>query len=159
MSNRKQKTDEQAGRQLSLFDILVEDRKGGEKPQAGSLSIDIEFRELISASLKQCPNSRYYVAGRMSELTGAEITKARLDSWTAESKEFHRFPAIFLPAFCISIGNTDPVDFLARKSGVYTLPGKGALRAEVQKLKEEKKRINKKIKAGETRIEILKEAK
>jgi hypothetical protein len=41
------------------------------------------------------PLSRYQVAAKMSELLDVDITKTMLDSWTAESKEQHRFPALF----------------------------------------------------------------
>ena len=157
MSKSRKKIDKEDDRQMSFFDLLVKGRKDNEAPKAGSLDIDIEFRELISQTLKECPYSRYHVAARMSELTGHEITKSMLDSWTAESKDNHRFPAVFLPAFCNAVGNAAVVDFLGRKTGVYVLPGKEALRAEVQKLKEQKSRINKEIKRGEARLDVLEE--
>ena len=80
--------------QLSFETLkFLQEREAVSKP-AGSMDIDRFFRESISESLKNCPLSRYQVAARMSELTGQEISKAMLDSWTAESKEGHRFPAM-----------------------------------------------------------------
>jgi len=76
--------------QLSLFDALKSYQAQPEKKPAGSFDIDRTFREAISEALKRCPRSRWEVAGRMSELTGQEITKSMLDSWTAESKEQHQ---------------------------------------------------------------------
>ena len=157
MAKSLKKIDKENDGQMSFFDLLIRGGEEDDKPAAGSLNIDNEFRELISLTLKDCPYSRYHVAARMSELAGHEITKTMLDSWTAESKENHRFPAIFLPAFCSACGISTAIDFLGRKAGKYLLPGKQALRAEVQKLKEKKSRINKEIKKGETRLQVLEE--
>jgi hypothetical protein len=155
MTKLREKLDKQDDRQISLFDLLVEAQRDNTAPRAGSLDIDNELRHQISDELKKCPYSRYHIAGRMSELTGTEITKSMLDSWTAESKELHRFPAIFLPAFCIAVGSPCLINFLGRKAGVFVLPGKEALRAEIQKLLEERERINKGIKKRKTLLEGL----
>ncbi|MFH2011707.1 MAG: hypothetical protein ABIJ37_03230 [Pseudomonadota bacterium] len=157
MSKLRKRIDKNNDKQLSLFDILKKAQEEDSLPKAGSLNIDIEFRELISAELKKCPYSRYHVAGRMSELTGTEITKSMLDSWTAESKELHRFPAIFAPAFCISVESSGLLDFLGMKAGVFVLPGKEALRADIQKLLEQRDKINKGIKKRRALLDGLKE--
>ncbi|MBN1495908.1 MAG: hypothetical protein JXA07_04010 [Spirochaetes bacterium] len=138
--------------QLSIFDVI---RKinSHDKP-SGSFDIDRELREAISASLKQCSLSRYQVVARMSELIGTDITKTMLDSWTAESKELHRFPAIFLPAFCEATGSTEPLKVLARTAGVFILPGSEALRSEIQHLEEE---ISRKRKEKQRRQAFLSE--
>jgi len=153
MSKSKKRIAIENSKQRSLFDLIKEGREENERPAPGSLNIDIEFRELISQSLKECRYSRYIVAGKMSELTGVEITKTMLDSWTAESKEYHRFPAIFLPAFCVVTSTLNPLDFLSQKAGGFVLPGEDALRAETQALKEERNRINKKIRKNETLLQ------
>ena len=141
--------------QLSLFDILknCQEQQNTKKP-AGSFNIDTAFREAISEALKRCPRSRWEVAGRMSELTGQEISKSMLDSYTAESKEQHRFPAIFLPAFCEAVGCSEPLTILGRLVGVFVLPGPEALRAEIRKLEEE---IERKQSEKRKRMVFLKE--
>ena len=139
--------------QFSLFDILKNYQEEPQK-QAGSFDIDRKFREAISEALKRCPLSRYQVAARMSELTGTDITKAMLDSWTAESKEQHRFPAIFLPAFCEAVGCTEPLKMLGSLVGVFVMPGPEALRAEIQRIEED---ITKKQADKRKRMVFLKE--
>lgn len=139
MPNFKKKIDIN---QTSIFDVLLqhaENSSEGTKkvPADGSLDVDKQFREAISSALKDSKLSRYGVAARMSELTGSEITKSMLDSWTAESKENHRFPAIYLPAFCEAVGSAEPLAILARLVGVFVLPSPDALRAEIQRLEEE----------------------
>jgi hypothetical protein len=155
MAKFKQRLDT---RQASLFDILKElhtenTTKNNHQP-AGSFDIDRQFRAAISESLKHCPLSRWQVSARMSELTGTEITKTMLDSWTAESKEAHRFPAIFLPAFCEAVGCSEPLKMMGRRVGVFVLPGPEALRAEIQRIEEE---INKKQADKRKRMMFLKE--
>ncbi|MGD0020790.1 MAG: hypothetical protein ABSC54_00660 [Smithellaceae bacterium] len=142
-------------KQTSLFDILKAYQEENQSPHpAGSFDIDSQFRAAISEALKHCPLSRWQVAGRMSELTGCEITKAMLDSWTAESKEGHRFPAIFLPAFCEAAGCSEPMKMMGRLVGVFILPGPEALRAEIQRISEE---INRKQAEKRKREIFLKE--
>jgi hypothetical protein len=103
----------------------------------GSLDIDSELRAAISADIKGCPLSRDQVAARMSDLTGQQITTDMLNSWTAESKDHHRFPCQFLPAFVIATGGRRAFECLSSRSGLFALPGPEALRAEIQRLDEE----------------------
>lgn len=65
----------------------------------GDLDIGLALRHLLSNLLKACPQSRFVVAAKMAELTGHDISKNQLDSWTAESREGWRFPLEYLPAF------------------------------------------------------------
>ena len=114
----------------------------------GSLDIDSELRAAVTEDLKHaivpCSGrelSRYEVAARMSDMVGAEITASMLYSWTSESKEKHRFPCQFLPAFVLATGGQRRAfETLSRRSGLFALPGPEALRAEIQRLEEEIKR-------------------
>jgi len=134
MTKRRKLID---SRQPSLFDIIQEQSRNDNNSGPGSKDIDKPFREAVSQSLKNCPFSRYQVAARMSEMVGQDITKTMLDSWTAESKEQHRFPAVFLPAFCVAVGCSEPLKILGTLVGVFVLPGPEVLRAEIQRIEEE----------------------
>lgn len=123
--------------QLSIFDYLKKVSEEANPLRFGSLNIDGELRELISDILKRCAYSRYQVASRMSELAGEEITKAMLDSWTAESKESHRFPAKYIHIFCVATDNFEALILLCRKAGMFVMPGPEALRAEIRRLEED----------------------
>ena len=120
---------------MKLFD-QVRQQHLSSLVMAGSLDIDRQFRELVSEAIKRSPYSRYTIAARMSELTGHEITKSMIDSWSAESKENHRFPAIFIPAFCEAVGNRDVLGFLCEKAGTFNMKGPEALRAEIRQIDE-----------------------
>lgn len=121
--------------QISIFDIISE--SVGTIPNEGALNIDNQLRRGVSDALKQCPLSRYQVAARMSELMGMDVTKSMLDTWTAESKEQHRFPAAYLPAFCAATSSRLPLEIITRATGGFLLPGGDALRSEIQRLGEE----------------------
>lgn len=106
-------------------------------PPLGSLDIDSEFRAAVSADIKASPLSRPQIAAHMSDLAGQEITDSMLYSWTAESKDHHRFPCQFLPAFVVVTGGRRAFECLSRRSGLFALPGPEALRAEIHRLDEQ----------------------
>ncbi len=135
MTKKRNKLD---NNQLSLFELIKSytEESPAARP-AGCFNIDRLFREAVSDSLRKCPLSRYQVAARMSELLDVDITKTMLDSWTAESKEQHRFPALFLPAFCEAVGTAEPLKMLGSLVGLFIMPGPEALRAEIRRIDEE----------------------
>lgn len=134
--------------QLSLFDYIKEGEAQKEmEPQPGSMNISIQLRAELSEGLRQSGLSRFEAAARMSELVGVEITKSQLDSWTAESKEYHRFPAEYLPAFCQVTGHKEPLKVMARMIQCYLLESEDALMAELGKIDQAKKDLTKKEKA------------
>ena len=131
MSKRSKSLDDP--RQLNLFDYLRElHRKDGTQPEA-SLNIRERLRCALNTALKRSPLSRHQVAGEMSHLLGADVTKTTIDSWTAESKEGHRIPAEYLPAFCRATDNYTPLMILEEASGRFSMPGPDALRSEIQR--------------------------
>mgnify|MGYP001029465515 CR=1 FL=1 len=125
--------------QTSIFDVIQEARSvaTAAPSEEGTRNIDGQLRRAVSDALKRCPLSRYQVAARMSELMGIDVTKSSLDSWTAESKDQHRFPAAYLPAFCTATGSRLPLEVITRATGGFLMPGGDALRSEIQRLDEE----------------------
>lgn len=142
MTKRRKRIDPLPG-QLSLFDLLTEEqeRRAESLPATGTLNILNPLRQALNQAIKQCKLSRWQIAGQMSDLLDQEITKFMLDSWTAESKDGHRFPAEYLPAFCEATGSREPLRLLAETAGLFALPGPDALRAEIQHLEEEARKL------------------
>lgn len=129
--------------QLNIFDLIQEvsqkQADAVEHPHtAGKASIDAAVRHMISDALKRCRLSRYEVAARMSDILGVEITKAQIDSWSAESKENHRFPYIYTGAFCMASGCKALARYVAELCGGYFIEGEDAIRLELGKIEEEK---------------------
>jgi hypothetical protein len=134
--------------QLKIFDLIEEvSRKQAEASPsvstAGKSSIDAAIRAIITASLKRAAGSRYEMAARMSEILGVEITKAMLDSWSAESKENHRFPLVYVAAFCQATGDYSLVRYAAELCGGYYIEDEDALRLALGRIEEEKDRLAK----------------
>jgi hypothetical protein len=136
------KSSQKIDGQYSLFELIATHQHSPD-PGPGGLNIQHHFQGIITQCIKKCPLSRWQIAGKMSELLNQEITKYMLDTWTAESKEYHRFPAEYLPAFCAAVGSFEPLRLLAEKANVFVVPGPEALRAEIRRLEEEIKRLQK----------------
>jgi hypothetical protein len=138
------KIDPSSG-QLSLFDVLsrLEKRsRSTDTPRRpSSFCLDQRLREELSQGLKRSSLSRYQVAARMSELMGVEVSKAQLDSWTAESKENHRFPAAYLPAFCEATGHREPLRIMAELINCYLVESQDALFTELGRIKQKKEEL------------------
>lgn len=137
--------------QLNIFDLIKEvSRKQAEitdHPQTtGKTSIDAATRHLISDALKHTRLSRYEVAARMSEILGWEITKAQIDAWSAESKEQHRFPYVYVGAFCQATGDKTLTRYICELCGGFFIEGVEALELELGKIHEAKKDLSKKEK-------------
>jgi hypothetical protein len=141
MPRRSKKIDN--GKQLSLFEALTlaQNTASAEHPEEGEANIREPLRRAVVAAIKQCSLSRWEIAGKMSHLLGVEVTKFQLDAWTAESKEMHRVPAEYLPAFCMVTRDHGPLRLMAEAAGLFALPGPDALRAEIQRLDEQERKI------------------
>ena len=142
MPRTRKRSDNRNTRQVSLFDLIRQAQEATARPtDEGRLDVGERLRAALREALRRCPLSRWEVAGRMSLLVGREVSKHMLDAYTAETKEAHRFPAEWLPAFCEVTGSTEPLRLLAEAAGMFALPGPEALRAEVQRLREQEARI------------------
>ena len=137
----RQKIDNKQINLLDYLENLQAQRSEQQTARPGSLNVQHQVREAITQAISQSGISRYQVAASMSELVGSEVTKSMLDSWTAESKEYHRFPFEFLPALCEVTKTITPLEIAAQALKVFLLPGVEALRAEIQRLDEQEKKI------------------
>jgi hypothetical protein len=140
--------------QLSLFDLLQRERDDRAETQAGRMCVSARLMATAREAIRQVPKSRESIADEMTHLSGQPVTVHMINSWTAESHP-HRLPAELLPAFCQATGSVEPLRILAEATGVYTLPGVDALRAEVQKLREEEQKIAGERKRRETFLREL----
>jgi hypothetical protein len=64
-----------------------------------------------------------------------------LDSWTAESKEYHRFPAEFIPAFCVATQDWGLLAMLAECAGGSFLEGHEVLLTELGRVQNERETL------------------
>lgn len=143
MTKKSKKIDVAPG-QMSLLDLLTQAQAAirTEPSGEGAANVRERLRLSLCAAIKSCPLSRWEIAGRMSHLLGCEISKFQIDAWTAESKDGHRLPGEYLPAFCLVTADHGPLRVLAETAGLFALPGPDALRSEIRRLEEESRRIN-----------------
>ena len=144
MAKGSKKIDSAPG-QMSLLDLLTQVQEATRREpssEEGVANVRERLRLALCTAIKQCPLSRWEIAGRMSHLLGQEISKYQIDTWTAESKDGHRLPGEYLPAFCLVTADHGPLRVLAETAGLFALPGPDALRSEIRRLEEESRRIN-----------------
>lgn len=83
---------------------------------------------IISDEIKQSKFSREEIAERMSGAAGGDrITVTMLNSWTAESKQLHRFPACYIAAFCAAVESDGLIRKLAKACGRIAISRQDAL--------------------------------
>lgn len=137
MTNVKQSS---AMGQLNLFDLLAHEKSERGRMATGKLCISVKLMSAVKTAIRTAPKSRETIADEMAHFTGADITIHMINSWIAESHP-HRLPAEYVPALCAVTGCTEPIRIIAEASGLYTLAGPDALRAEIQKLDEREKEV------------------
>ena len=159
MSKSRTKIDD---KQVTIYEYL---QRLSEQSHLNTLSnegqsrIINQLRASLRAAIKGCSLSRHQIAGEMSHLLGESITKEMIDSWTRESDEINgrpgrHTPAEYLPAFCQVAGCNEPLVILGKMVGLFVLPGPEALRAEIQRIDEQIKKVQSKKKK---RLLFLKE--
>lgn len=157
MAKKQSKVD---SAQLSLLDLIQRAEEMLEEPPSqGSLCIEARLRHALSDAIKACRLSIHQVAGEMSHLLGETITAEMIYSWTAESKTRHQVWASRLPAFCRVTGSRKPMEIMAEAAGLFTLPGPEALRAEIQRLREEEQKAARERKKRELFLREMEGAK
>ena len=125
--------------QKSLLDYIQELKQLNKSTTEGTLNIRESLRLALCEDIKQCSLSRHQIAGEMSHLLGATITKAMIDSWTAESKPQNRVPAEYLSAWCVVTKSRRSLGTINEAAGAFVLPGPDALRSEIQRWAEKER--------------------
>ncbi len=115
-----------------------------QREDPGLLNISLRFRAALSLALRKCLDSRYQVAAKMSEMAEADISKTMVDAYTADSKEYHRFPAEWMPAFVRATGSTEPLIILVQASGYQLITREEEVYVEFARLERQEEEIRKK---------------
>lgn len=103
------------------------------------------MKRAMARAIRECQYDRPTIAARMGNYLGVNITKAMLDSWTAESKREHD---ITLPRFAAFVHATQAPwlwDQAASVQGLTVLDGKEVALAELGLLAQEKKRVDRRM--------------
>lgn len=125
--------------QPDLFQQLANHEPEYLSDNAPDLDIEQEFMGQIKYALRTAKKrglGRERIIERMNMCLPEElhITKRQLDAWCAESKEYHHFPAIYLPAFIWAVrGIITPLEVLTGVLGLAVLDEHEQLAAELGK--------------------------
>jgi hypothetical protein len=142
MAKARKKLDN-SFRQKSLLEYIQELKQFDKSTTEGTLNIQESLRLALCEDIKECALSRPQIAGEMSHLLGASVTRAMIDSWTAESKPQNRIPAEYLSAWCIVTKSRRSLEIINEAAGAFVLPGPDALRSEIQKWSEKEREARK----------------
>ncbi len=112
-SSRTQSAAENPTLSLPLF----EQKNGNER----ALNDDSLVREILVSAIKSSGKSREQIADEMSVHLGVRVTERMITSFTAESKEFHRWPGAWDRAFCLSTHDDRLLRFRAELSGLKVI--------------------------------------
>lgn len=129
----KEKNRHSYGNSRKPFSIFNET----DPPTPGSLDMSQRVKETLSAVLKAAPFKRWEIAGRMREYLGFEITESQLNAWSAESKEGHRFPLEYLPAFCYATSDYTLADLIVRGCGCKLIKSEEVILLELARIDDE----------------------
>lgn len=139
---------------FALFDIISFDAaRNSTGPKPGCLCNDAEFKAALAEDSKNAIDengrelTRWEIVSRMSTILNREVTWHMLNNWTASSHENHMPELQELVAFVLATGGQRrAVSALFRPAGIFPLPSPGALRSEMQQLRERKKDLTRKEK-------------
>ena len=146
--------------QLTIFDLLKkgEELAHGSAPAAGGICYRTELCAAMAEDIRQASGSRHDIAARMNNLLNRDadqrpITINTLNSWTAPSHHDYTPDAMELSAFVRATGQRRAIEIVNRHAGLFALPGPEALRAEIQKMKEQNQRLQREIAKRESLLE------
>lgn len=145
---------------MSLFETVMRQEIAAAKtaPLPGGLNIRHQIIHALSTGLRHAGKSREQIADEMTLYTGEEITVHMINAWVCQSKENHRFPLEFLPAFRKATDSLESLNVASLACGAFTLRGPDALRADIRKLDEKrqaKREEEKALEAEKKRLETL----
>lgn len=143
MGKSAKKTDTRQG-DLFAHAVLFPVRRPVEFARPVDLSLRI--KTLMGRALKECPDSASIVAARIAEMTGRDLSADALYAYTAPTKPEHDIGVTRFVAFVRATGALWLWDELVRDDGLVVLQEREALFAQAGLLRQEKARLEAKLK-------------
>lgn len=141
-------------RQMNILDAIQRNQERRESTRLGRFNVTAQLVAAMREAIRKAPKSREVIAEEMTELLGEKVTETTINNWTAPSHP-HEISAGRLGVFCRVTGDMEPMRIVAETSGLYTLPGPDALRADKQKRLETIKEKQKEVKEIDLMIRAL----
>lgn len=101
----------------------------------------------VGAILRRDPRSRYEVAGQLSALMDADVSKLMLDAYASEARDGHNISFARFLGLVVTTRSFDVLDALVRRIGCTVMVGEEIHLAEIGHLEAEQRRIQQRLKA------------
>jgi hypothetical protein len=118
----------------------------------GSFNDDSLVRGIITDTIKRCGKSREEIAEQMEALLAVQITARMIASFTAESKELHRWPGAWDRAFCKVTGDFRLLRCRVELAGYHVIDGAEADLLELGREFLRQKRASERVSFLESRL-------
>ena len=118
----------------------------------GSLNDDLMVREIVTDAIKRSNKSREQIAEDMSRLLAIPVTARMISSFTAESKELHRWPGAWDRAFCAAVGDDTSLKCRVEAAGYKLISGEEIQLLELGRQYLRRKRANEEAEMLERRL-------
>jgi hypothetical protein len=109
-----------------------------------SLDVSLGFRVALSQVLSKCRDSRYQLAGRLSELTGRDISKSSLDKYCSSDLTWG-LRAEDLPATVVATGSLEHVQVLLAPIGCSVATAQDNKLLKLARLTQDRKKLDTEI--------------
>lgn len=114
-------------------------------PVPAGLDYRATVAALVGQMLKDADGDRYEIAGRMSRLTGTDVTKYMLDAYSSEARDTFNLPFWLVAALEEACQSHLLTNWLTGVRGGRLLIGRDSLNAELGKLERLRDEAGKKI--------------
>lgn len=108
--------------------------------------LDRVVASAVATILKEDPRSRWEVAGQVSALMDADVSKATLDKYCSEASPEHNISFARALAIVVATRRYDILDALLRRIGCALLRGEEIELAEIGHLEAQRREIEKRLK-------------
>lgn len=106
----------------------------------GALDVSLAFRDALSKALSRCKESRYQIAGKLSELTRRNISKDSLDKYTSSNPDYG-LRAEDLPGVLIITQSLEPIQALLDPIGCSVASPEDSRLLKLARLTQQKNHI------------------
>jgi len=117
----------------------------------GSMDVGLKFRDILSKAFGRCKDSRYQLAGKLSEVTGRNISKDMLDKYTSSNFDY-ALRAEDLPGVILITQSLEVAQVLVEPVGCLVASPEDSKLLKLARLNKEKNKILSEIAALETQI-------
>lgn len=114
--------------------------------EGGMAHMERQTASAVAGILRVDPRSRFEVAGQLSALMDADISKFMLDAYSAEGRDGHNVSFARFLGLIVVTQRFDVLDALLRQIGCAVVVGEEILLAEIGHLETQKRNIDQRLK-------------